>query len=45
MHHIVQDVDKILQFGDADAEAEPVCFLWDDQLKWVEGGKNWSEED
>lgn len=44
MHRIVQDVDRILQFGDPDAEAEPVCFLWDDQLEWVEGGKNWSEE-
>lgn len=45
MHRMVQDVDRILQFGEAEAEAEPVCFLWDDQLKWVEGGKNWSEED
>jgi CRISP-associated protein Cas1 len=44
MHRIVQDVDRILQFGTPDEEAEPVCFLWDDQLEWVEGGKNWSEE-
>jgi CRISP-associated protein Cas1 len=44
MHRIVQDIDRMLQFGDPDAEAEPLCFLWDDQLEWVEGGKNWSEE-
>jgi CRISP-associated protein Cas1 len=44
MHRIVQDVDRILQYGTPDDEAEPICFLWDDQLEWVEGGKNWSEE-
>jgi CRISP-associated protein Cas1 len=33
-----------LQFGTPNEEAEPICFLWDDQLDWVEGGKNWSEE-
>jgi len=27
MRCIVQDVDQTLQFGDADAETEPVCFL------------------
>lgn len=43
MQHIVHDVDRILQFGNPDHEAEPVCFLWDDQLQWVEGGKNWSD--
>lgn len=45
MHRIVQDVDRILQYGTPDEDAEPFCFLWDDQLEWVEGGKNWSEED
>lgn len=45
MHRIVQDIDRILEFGDPDAEAEPFCFLWDDQLQWVEGGKNWSDEE
>lgn len=45
MRRIIQDVDQILEFGDPDAEAEPVCFLWDDQLQWVEGGKNWSDEE
>lgn len=44
MHRIVQDIDRILQYGTPDEEAEPFCFLWDDQLEWVEGGKNWSEE-
>ncbi|BDM82868.1 type I-E CRISPR-associated endonuclease Cas1e [Acaryochloris marina] len=45
IRRIVKDVDQILEFGDPDAEAEPVCFLWDDQLQWVEGGKNWSDEE
>jgi CRISPR-associated protein Cas1 len=44
MHRIVLDVDRILQYGTPDEEAEPFCFLWDEQLEWVEGGKNWSEE-
>lgn len=41
MHRLVQDVDKVLGFGDED-EAEPICFLWDDVLETVEGGKDWS---
>jgi CRISP-associated protein Cas1 len=41
MHRLVQDVDKVLGFGDDD-EAEPICFLWDDVLETVEGGKDWS---
>jgi CRISPR-associated protein Cas1 len=45
MHRIVQDIDRILQYGTPDEEAEPFCFLWDDQLEWVEGGKNWSDEE
>lgn len=44
MHRIVQDVDRILGFGDDD-EAEPICFLWDDVLESVEGGKNWSDQE
>lgn len=42
MHRIVRDVDSILGFGDDD-EAEPICFLWDDILETVEGGKNWAD--
>jgi CRISP-associated protein Cas1 len=45
MHRIARDVDQILKFGDDEEEDEPFCFLWDDQLEWVEGGKNWSDED
>ena len=44
MHRLVQDVDKVLGFGDED-EAEPICFLWDDVLETVEGGKDWSEKE
>jgi CRISPR-associated protein Cas1 len=42
MHRLVQDVDAVLGFGDED-DAEPICFLWDDVLETVEGGKNWAE--
>lgn len=42
MHRLIQDVDKVLGFGDDD-EAEPICFLWDDILESVEGGKNWAD--
>lgn len=44
MHRLVQNVDQVLGFGDDD-EAEPICFLWDDVLETVEGGKNWGEEE
>lgn len=43
MKRIVQDVDKVLLYAGADEMAEPVCFLWDDQVEQVEGGKDWSE--
>lgn len=43
MHRIVADIDRLLQYGNPDDEAEPFCFLWDDQLQWVEGGKNWGD--
>jgi CRISPR-associated protein Cas1 len=44
MHRIVQDIDQVLGFGDED-EAESICFLWDDVLESVEGGKNWSDKE
>jgi CRISPR-associated protein Cas1 len=44
MHRLIQDIDKVLGFGDED-ESEPICFLWDDILESVEGGKNWSSEE
>jgi CRISPR-associated protein Cas1 len=44
MHRIVQDIDRVIAFGDDD-EAEPICFLWDDVLETVEGGKNWSDKE
>lgn len=44
MHRIVADIDRILQYGNPDDEAEPFCFLWDDRLTYVEGGKNWGDE-
>jgi len=44
MHRLVLDIDKVLGFGDED-ESEPICFLWDDVLETVEGGKDWSEQE
>lgn len=44
MHRLVQDIDRVLGFGDPDDE-EPICFLWDDVLESVEGGKNWGDDD
>jgi CRISPR-associated protein Cas1 len=43
MHRLVKDIDRVLGFGDDD-DTEPICFLWDDVVEWVEGGKNWAEE-
>ncbi len=43
MHRVIDDVDEVLGFKSND-DGEPICFLWDDVLEWVEGGKNWSEE-
>ncbi len=42
MRRLVEDVDRILEFGDEEG-GEPICLLWDDVLDSVEGGKNWSE--
>jgi CRISPR-associated protein Cas1 len=44
MQRIIQDVDQVLQYGGVDETVEPTCFLWDDQMEQVEGGKDWSEE-
>lgn len=44
MHRIVQDVDQVLGFK-SEEETEPICFLWDDMLETVEGGKNWGDEE
>ncbi|MBW4696083.1 MAG: type I-E CRISPR-associated endonuclease Cas1e [Lyngbya sp. HA4199-MV5] len=43
MQRMIQDVDRVLQYNGADEMAEPVCFLWDDRVEQVEGGKDWSE--
>ncbi|MBU6186319.1 MAG: type I-E CRISPR-associated endonuclease Cas1 [Cyanobacteria bacterium REEB444] len=45
MPRLIKDVDEILQFKGADELNEPVCFLWDDQLEKVMGGKDWSQEE
>ena len=44
MHRIVKDIDQVLGLSTEDEE-EPVCFLWDDVLETVEGGKNWSDDE
>ncbi|MDB9524391.1 type I-E CRISPR-associated endonuclease Cas1e [Oscillatoria sp. CS-180] len=44
MHRIVRDIDQVLGL-DIDVDEEPICFLWDDVLQTVEGGKNWSDDE
>jgi CRISPR-associated protein Cas1 len=44
MQRLIPDIDRILQYKGGDETVEPVCFLWDDQLEKVEGGKDWSED-
>jgi CRISP-associated protein Cas1 len=44
MHRLIQDIDQVMGFGE-EAEAEPICFLWDDVLESVQGAKNWGDED
>lgn len=44
MQRLVQDIDQVLQFRTPAEELEPASLLWDDQIEWVEGGKNWAEE-
>jgi CRISPR-associated protein Cas1 len=43
MQRLIKDVDQVLQYAGADETAEPECFLWDDRIEQVEGGKDWSE--
>lgn len=43
MQRLVRDIDQVLQYEGGDEMAEPTCFLWDDQVEQVEGGKDWSE--
>lgn len=44
MQNIVEDIDRLLGYGTPDDESDPLCFLWDNQLVSVEGGKNWGDE-
>jgi len=43
MQRIVRDIDQVLQYTGATETAEPECYLWDDQVEQVEGGKDWAE--
>jgi CRISP-associated protein Cas1 len=42
MRRIIGDVDGLLGFGGGDEGVVPDCYLWDDQIDRVEGGKDWS---
>lgn len=42
MRRIIQDIDRVMNFGTKE-ESEAVNLLWDDQIDWVDGGKNWAE--
>lgn len=44
LQRLIVDVDRVLGFGEDADEAEPICYLWDDVLETVQGGKNWDDE-
>lgn len=44
MNRLTKDIDRVLGFGQ-DSEVDPICFLWDDVLESVEGGKNWADKE
>lgn len=43
MRKIIPDVDRLLLFRGDDESVVPECYLWDDHIDRVEGGKDWSE--
>ena len=43
MKKIIPDIDRLLLFGGDDESVVPECYLWDDHIDRVEGGKDWSE--
>ncbi|MEP0755221.1 hypothetical protein NDA03_23675 [Trichocoleus sp. Lan] len=44
MRRMITDIDQVMGFNNRDTvESEAVNLLWDDQIEWVEGSKNWSE--
>jgi CRISPR-associated protein Cas1 len=43
MQSMVRNIDQVLHYEGEDETAEPECYLWDDQVEKVEGGKDWSE--
>lgn len=43
MKRIIADIDRLLEFNGSDESVEPECYLWDNHIDRVEGGKDWSE--
>jgi len=43
MKKIIPDVDRLLLFRGDDESVVPECYLWDNHIDRVEGGKDWSE--
>jgi hypothetical protein len=41
MKRIVKDIDEVLGYRGGDLEVPTVGYLWDDQVAWVEGGKDY----
>jgi CRISPR-associated protein Cas1 len=41
MKRIVKDIDEVLGYGGGDLEIPAVSYLWDDQVAWVDGGKDY----
>jgi CRISPR-associated protein Cas1 len=43
MRRIIPDLDRLLLFDGEDEAMVPDCYLWDDHIDRVEGGKDWAE--
>ena len=43
MSRIVDDLDRILEFRRDPGANDGTCYLWDDHIDRVEGGKDWSQ--
>jgi CRISP-associated protein Cas1 len=43
MKRIIPEIDRLISFNGSDEVVEPECYLWDDHIDRVEGGKDWSQ--
>jgi len=43
MRRLIPEIDRLLLFDGVNESVEPECYLWDNHIDRVEGGKDWSE--